>query len=410
MIFDEEERTDEGLARHSQSQFGYLNRSGRAEVEAIRRVLESWFTRIPEEHRPDLRGRLRSNDNHQFHGAFFELYLHELLLSMGFSITLHSLPDAAEGKRPDFLIASNDGIEFYLEGTVATGMSVEERGADARLNQAYDALDKLESNDFSIGLRITSAPGTPIPGNRFRHFVREFLIGCDPYQCEQLLKQGGIGALPEATFNHEGWEIDVFPLPKTKAARAEPGMWAIGLRFYEPRCVDPGVDVRDAIEKKASRYGELGKPYFVAVNAVNDHLHDGDVMDALFGKQQMIIPVGPEGPMKDAVRESRLSNGAWHGPDGPKYTRVSGTLIVSLLTPWSVAAYSPVVWHNPSAQYPAHDLLNPLARAIPVGDEMQVELGVRSRVLLGFLKDGRCDAIKGAMTPATPTPPTAPVR
>jgi len=78
-LFDSMERTDCGPRPYGEPDFTYLNRSARPGVEAIRHALDAWFSRYPDEHRPDMAGRLKSSDNLQHRAAFFELFLHELL-------------------------------------------------------------------------------------------------------------------------------------------------------------------------------------------------------------------------------------------------------------------------------------------------------------------------------------------
>jgi hypothetical protein len=85
-------------------------------MAAPRAVLEDWFSRWPTDSRPDLRARLRAKDDGQFLGAFWELYLHELHLRLGFECERDpELPDSP--RRPDFLVHGAGG-SFYLEATV----------------------------------------------------------------------------------------------------------------------------------------------------------------------------------------------------------------------------------------------------------------------------------------------------
>ena len=111
-LFDEIQRTELRAALYGEPTFQYLNTSQRPGFVAIRNMLEQWFCRYPEVVAADLRARFRSNDDRQHQGAFFELYLHELLHSLQFTVEVHPRVNATDN-RPDFLILRN-GNPFAL--------------------------------------------------------------------------------------------------------------------------------------------------------------------------------------------------------------------------------------------------------------------------------------------------------
>ena len=146
------DRSDAGPAAYSEPHFFYLDRSGRRDVAAIRKLLEEWFNRFPTAHQSELRARFRSLDAVPHHTAFFELYLHELLNLVGYRVHVHPrVPDS--DKRPDFLVDRSGEPSFYLEAIVATNQSRDDHAARPRLNRIYDALNAVES-------RISSSAST----------------------------------------------------------------------------------------------------------------------------------------------------------------------------------------------------------------------------------------------------------
>src|SRR2546428_4764920 len=120
-LFEENlSRTDNGPAGYAEAPFKYLNRSARLEVGRIRSTLEEWFKHYPSEGEAEFRTRFRSDEHHD--SAFFELFLHELLLRLDCSVTLHpSVATAAA--HPDFLVNPRSGASFYLEAVLATDQS-----------------------------------------------------------------------------------------------------------------------------------------------------------------------------------------------------------------------------------------------------------------------------------------------
>jgi hypothetical protein len=148
-LFDDMKRDDEGPASYSEPKFGYLNRSARPAFLAIRTVLEGWFSSYPEAHRKDLHGRFRSSDDTQHRSAFFELFLHELLLRLGCRAEIHPSV-AGTSKSPDFLVESKIDGMFYLEAVVASGESREEASTRAISSGLHDILDRFDSRIFLL--------------------------------------------------------------------------------------------------------------------------------------------------------------------------------------------------------------------------------------------------------------------
>lgn len=380
-LFDDGPRADLAPARDGDAEFAYANRSARPEAARVRAVLEQWLADYAASDRADLRTRLRSTNDAQFHAAFFELYLHALLHATGAAVEVHPPAPGGSPKRPDFLVRPSAGEPFYLEAIVATDRSVADVGADARMHEVYDALNTLDSPDFFLDLRVDGALASPVPRKPLVAMVRRLLRGLDPDAVGEQLRAGGLDALPACVYEHDGWVLEVRALPKSPAARGQPGLRPLGSRFYGVQEVDLRTPLRDAVLKKARRYGALESPYVVAVNAVAQHLHNIDVMEALFGKEQFFVSAAD--PHAEP-RMERARDGALVGPKGVQNARVSAVLVVSALRPWHAAQAEPAVYHNPWAERPALDALRPLPRYVPVGTKMQHENGTDAATLLAL--------------------------
>ena len=86
MLFDDIERNELDYENLPESIFGYINHDDSRGATHMRNTLESWFKGFPLRHRKDLRERFRSDDDQNHEGAFFELFLHELLTRLEFSL------------------------------------------------------------------------------------------------------------------------------------------------------------------------------------------------------------------------------------------------------------------------------------------------------------------------------------
>lgn len=361
-LFDEIERRDEGPARHAEPQFAYLNRSARAMFSRTRQVLETWFSRYPVSEQADLRARFRSKNDPQHLSAFFELFLHQLVLRLGCSVTIHPSPGESTTRRPDFLAESPSGSRFYIEAVVVTGESEKDAAATARMNAVYDALDRLDSPNFFIGMELRGGPKTPPRAGAMRSFLRERLAPLDPDQITQLVQSAGFHALPRWRFEHMGWEIDFFPIPKSPRARGKPGVRPIGMRMGEALWSDPSAAIRNAIVGKAGQYGDLDLPYAIAVNALEAGVDRIDIMEALFGREKFTVKLTPSGPSEPEM--TRELDGVWTSPSGPRYTRVSAVLLAGPVLPWNVPRARICLYHNPWARRPYTSELTRLPRAI----------------------------------------------
>ena len=139
-LFDPIERTDTGRATYSEAGFAYLNRSARTDVAQVRELLDAWFARYSSEHQPELASRFRAAGRRGLEPPFFELFLHELLLRLGFRPTVHPQLASTE-RRPDFLVESDGATSFLLEAAVVSDEPREETAARRLEDGIYDSLN-----------------------------------------------------------------------------------------------------------------------------------------------------------------------------------------------------------------------------------------------------------------------------
>jgi hypothetical protein len=150
-LFEDFDRTDPPPGTRSESLFHFLNRVAGPDWEAVRAVMNDWFTRWAVDAKADLRGRFRDDNPHQSIGAFWELYLHELHLRLGFQ--LERDPDVpGTTKHPDFLVVTDEG-SYYLEATII-GFSDEEMATRRRRDIMLDLVDEAQCADFWVNIKV----------------------------------------------------------------------------------------------------------------------------------------------------------------------------------------------------------------------------------------------------------------
>ncbi len=350
LLFDDVVRTQLRARRETEPSFDYLNHSARPAVLAFREMAERWFQHFPDAGKADLRARFRSPIEIQHQGAFLELYIHELLARSGYALEVHPSV-AGTDARPDFLARTDDRARFYVESTLAGVPSSEEQAAAARIAQVYDSLNAMDSPNFFLEVQVHGAPTTPPPSRGLRRELANWLGTLDPDAIGELCQAGRFGELPQLRWVHEGWEVEFRPLPKSAKFRGLPGIRPIGMVVPQAQWLNTHGDLKEAVEKKAKKYGNLGLPFIVAVNVLSLHCDNVDIMNGLFGQETIVVTEMADGTLK--TREgAREPNGAWMGPQGPRNTLVSGVLVVANLCPWNMGVLTPELFHNPSALNP----------------------------------------------------------
>ena len=133
-LFEDFERTYKGRADQGEAFHSFFNRSAQPGAAEVRDRCNDWFesysTNATEDDLNDFCSRFLSSKSEQYHAAWFELCVHEILVRLGFSICMHpELPGT--NKRPDFGVMWNDS-RTLVEATVV------------RPNSGPDVLSPLE--------------------------------------------------------------------------------------------------------------------------------------------------------------------------------------------------------------------------------------------------------------------------
>jgi hypothetical protein len=91
-VFSNRQRTDTTPRVGNESTFAFLERVAGAFWDRVRSLIEDMVSRYCPSSVPDVVGRLQSGDDDQFHGAFWELVVHETLVRLGFRCHLPPFP------------------------------------------------------------------------------------------------------------------------------------------------------------------------------------------------------------------------------------------------------------------------------------------------------------------------------
>jgi hypothetical protein len=246
-LFDSIIRTNAGPASHSEDQYSYYNRSARASIENIRRLLQQWFSRYPQRDQPELRARFKAD----FQSAFFELFLHELIARLGGVPLPHPVAETGISARPDFRVDSPRAATTYLEARVTRDESAAEASVRRILGSIHDQINALPIGDWFlriVDLRVIRSRQPAL--RRFKTELLEWLGSLD-YDAHLRIKEAlqSLDELPTWRFTDEVIEIEISAIPVSRERRGAPDHQPIGIYPIEgelnacPRALPRGSEM-----------------------------------------------------------------------------------------------------------------------------------------------------------------------
>ncbi len=250
--------------RYNEPNYSFLDSSAWSSVDRVRGFWEDWFSQYDEDKKPALAARFRSADNHNLLSAFLELFTFAVLRHAGYSVQF----DPPVGTRDlDFLASSRDGLILYAECT-ATGRRMAEVGEDAREADVIDAIDKVPSGQFVLGVRCIERGAESAPLRQLRSSLTTWLSTLDQAETR------------EWTWRERGWVVQVTAIPAGDDPLEDEG--GVGMIMSNAFTNDQPVRLRAAIDGKASKYGSLDRPLLVVTDST-EHQTERDLMTALLG-------------------------------------------------------------------------------------------------------------------------------
>lgn len=344
MIFDDFERTDASPKLNIETDFEFLNRSARAEMQRARNFLENLASEYPDP--SDLINRLRSNNNN-FRSAEFELLIFSMLRKQGFILTPHPKLPNGSSSHPDFLVSTPTGNDFYLEAVLANERSTD-RTDDPLIATTLDMFTNTSHENFEVIVKTSGYPSTQPSQRRFRKEILAWLDSLDPDKVQEAINTSGYNAMPKLLLRHEDLKISVQAYPLQQNRRGKSSRLLAG-QFSQGGPVDSWSPIKDALAFKGNKYGALDKPLIVAVNFSGHHLDRIDEMQALFGQEQ--VAFSSINSVADP-QIGRAPNGAWIGKSGPQYRRISGAWLFENLCVYNVFSRKPTLYLHPWATLP----------------------------------------------------------
>jgi hypothetical protein len=370
-----------------------LERSSDSIAVAIRRLLDEWIVSYPEANLDDMAARFRSGDDTLFLSAFFELYLFKLAVKLGYEVEVHPISAETHRNRPDFLLHGPSGEKVYLEAVLVAETSQVDRSSNSLKSTLIDALNKLESPNFFIGIEERGRPKPAPLLSKLKADLRLWLDSLDPDACVELMKCRGLGQLPEFRWEHDGWKIRFLAHPKSPSLRGQPNVRTVGIQESGLRLVDPVKAIRKSLRKKVSRYGRLDYPYIIAVDALQPYVGKRAIEEALFGGTRTVWTIDPQGKEESMLEPA--GDGVLIGTNQTRNTRLSAVLFAVCVFPTTVASKESktYLYHNPWAEKPYRGAMCAFPQAkLEAGGLTEVE-GIHAKDILGIDPDWLYDHV-----------------
>ena len=338
MLFEERNRARQEPLRRGERLFEFYDTCGRNGYDEFRVVVNNWLLQMRDDDQAEIESRMRNGSDTDFRNGLCELTMHAWILGSGCGCIVHPILPRSP-KRPDFAATNRQGDALaYIEVTSVNppDARVAENNRENPIYNAIDAADLPPGTMLGYDLIRAGADNPPL---------RPLVRAVERWARENLDAAGDEPV--SSTFTAGDWEIE---LELYVGAGLEPAENAIGVAGLGGGWIAPHADLRNALDNKSRRYGDLGSPYLIVVSDAKDQLWGADrardtLLEALMGDEVIEVPQGGE------PRLARAGNGFWRDNCGPRNRHVSGVLLLPDPDIWKLRspAHQPLLSINPWA-------------------------------------------------------------
>jgi hypothetical protein len=308
-LFSSVARSRSSGGRYNEPIYSFLDSSARPSVASIREFWESWFAQYPDDKKAALAARFQSYDNHPHLSAFLELFTFAVLKHAGYDLEVE--PSAGTRALEFFASMATGDLKYYVECTT-TGQRASDASADSREDDVNEAINNVPTGRYMLGVSYPQRGAGAPPLKRIQREVGEWLLSLAE----------GPPTESEWTWEDSGWSIRCWAAPYETDGADDSADNEGGLGFIGPKVFDvvEHLRLRNAIDRKASKYGSLDKPLLVVINST-EHQSERDLMKALLGDTLWQINMTTR-----QVTEVRKPNGVFFDANGPRNLTLSTVL------------------------------------------------------------------------------------
>ena len=204
-----------------------------------------------------------------------------------------------------------------------------------------DAVNEIDNRNFFVHVAAIRVGQERPKKTSVIEPIKSWLATLDPDRVHE--DYDGSRTLPRQVFRGRNWEIELRAIPRAPGKRSRRAR-LIGMGAMAVGYVNDVADVRSALARKRSHYGDLDGPFIVAVMP-SFHFDFESAADVFYGSQAISFPIDDP----ESAITIRKRDGFW----APGSSRVSAALLGPGVLPWTIAKTAPTLWLNPFA---AHSL------------------------------------------------------
>lgn len=294
VLFDDYVRTDYSTRAHKETLYQFYNRSSWTQYAIVRQTLQHMVDQLPAQSAREIVRRMVRRDDKSFLGAYFELFMFDLL---GRVCKGAEKDPSIEGKTPDFrardVLADGSPWIYYVELTNIGG----DPALTPKAEDAVERLDRVESDDFQIDVRVR--------GNPSRDFGKRVTL---PFR--DLVSTGILGRRTRFIDDDSDFEIEGTLVHRVSSPSGDGITCSQDQGFVRDRIVismgDEKPRLQSRLKDKAYQYRGLS-PLLIAVRADLHTLTKWEnYEDVLFG-----YSVSEHAPPRPPRKLPRETNGFW---------------------------------------------------------------------------------------------------
>lgn len=319
-LFDDVKRNDLNYSKNNENPYDFYNRSSRHQFVVVRELLNKWFSEYPNEEKLDLRNRFKKT----FNSAFYELFLYQLFINLGFQIEIHpKLPNTK--KRPDFLIVKDD-LEIYVEAKIDNDKSTDLIALDRKISQFYDDLNKIKVKGFYFALSDLSLKDNSQPSaKKVIKFIEKEFDKLSTEFINHISLENDFDQMFYFHFEDENLSIKLTPIPADKSLKDEFIDNPIGMYPIKTFTGSGEQSMENSIKKKAKRYGKFDKPFIVCLNVISEKFPRSADFERVIWRIDALIALNK--PETKSYYWSRKDDSIFHNDKKINLENLSGVFI-----------------------------------------------------------------------------------
>lgn len=156
-----------------------------------------------------------------------------------------------------------------MEAVIASEDSNEKAVERARASRIYDVLGAVQSPDFWISVEVEGILGRDFPKQQVVRPTQQWIDGLSYDDAIRLGADTGDPVFTSAEIPLGDALVKLEAIPKGPGKRGDPTARPVGIIIEGAEFIDPVGTIRGVLKKKSGRYGQLDRPYVIAVNALS---------------------------------------------------------------------------------------------------------------------------------------------